>query len=52
MKAPPRKFAKRRHVRLIDRPAMEAGAPNLRLPTAAKIIALARKRSTAEPSTA
>ena len=47
-----KEVAKRRHVRLIDRPAMEAELSELQLPTAAKIIALARKRSTAEPSPA
>ena len=34
-----------RHVRLIDRSAMEAELSELQLPTAAKIIAIARKRS-------
>jgi hypothetical protein len=47
-----KEVAKRRHVRLIDRSAMEAELSELQLPTAAKIIALARKRSTAEPSPA
>ncbi|HVG06022.1 MAG TPA: hypothetical protein VM937_13880 [Burkholderiaceae bacterium] len=40
-----KEVAKRRHVRLIDRPAMEAELSELQLPTAAKIIAIARKRS-------
>ena len=47
-----KEVAKRRHVRLIDRPAMEAELSELQLPTAAKIIAIARKRSAAEPSPA
>ena len=47
-----KEVAKRRHVRLIDRPAMEAELSELQLPTAAKIIAIARKRSEAEPSPA
>ena len=47
-----KEVAKRRHVRLIDRSAMEAELSELQLPTAAKIIALARKRSAAEPSPA
>ena len=45
-------IAKRRHVRLIDRPAMEAELAELELPTAAKIIAIARKRSATESSAA
>ncbi|MBC7943687.1 MAG: hypothetical protein H7X91_00100, partial [Burkholderiales bacterium] len=47
-----KEVAKRRHVRLIDRSAMEAELSELKLPTAAKIIAVARKRSAAEPSPA
>lgn len=47
-----KEVAKRRHVRLIDRSAMEAELSELQLPTAAKIIAIARKRSAAEPSPA
>ncbi len=47
-----KEVAKRRHVRLIDRSAMEAELSELQLPTAAKIIALARKRSAPEPSPA
>lgn len=47
-----KEIAKRRHVRLIDRSAMDAELSELQLPTAAKIIAIARKRSTAEPSPA
>ena len=47
-----KEIAKRRHVRLIDRAAMEAEIAELQLPTAAKIIAIARKRSAAESSTA
>ncbi len=47
-----KEIAKRRHVRLIDRSAMEAELSELQLPTAAKIIALARKRAAAESPTA
>lgn len=47
-----KEIAKRRHVRLIDRPAMEAELAELELPTAAKIIAIARKRSATESSAA
>ncbi len=47
-----KEVAKRRHVRLIDRSAMEAELSELQLPTAAKIIAIARKRSASEPSPA
>lgn len=43
-----KEIAKRRHVRLIDRSAMEAELAELELATAAKIIALARKRAPAE----
>ena len=47
-----KEIAKKRHVRLIDRSAMDAELSELQLPTAAKIIAIARKRATAEPSPA
>ncbi|MEP6608502.1 MAG: hypothetical protein ABJA83_07455 [Burkholderiaceae bacterium] len=47
-----KEIAKRRNVRLIDRSMMEAELAELQLPTAAKIIAIARTRSAAEPSTA
>jgi len=47
-----KEIAKRRHVRLIDRAAMEAELSELQLPTAAKIIAIARKRSAVESSAA
>jgi hypothetical protein len=47
-----KEIAKRRHVRLIDRSAMEAELAELQLPMAAKIIAIARKRSAAESSAA
>jgi HJR/Mrr/RecB family endonuclease len=47
-----KEIAKRRHVRLIDRTSMEAELSELQLPTAAKIIAVARARSAAEPSAA
>lgn len=47
-----KEIAKRRHVRLIDRSAMEAELSELELPTAAKIIAIARKRSAVESSAA
>ena len=43
-----KEIAKRRHVRLIDRSTMEAELSELQLPTAAKIIAVARTRSAAE----
>lgn len=43
-----KEVAKRRHVRLIDRSSMEAELSELQLPTAAKIIAVARARSAAE----
>lgn len=43
-------IAKRKHVRLIDRSSMEAELAELQLPTAAKIIAVARSRSAAESS--
>ena len=47
-----KEIAKRRHVRLIDRSSMEAELSELQLPMAAKIIAVARARSAAEPSAA
>ncbi len=47
-----KEIAKRRHVRLIDRSAMEAELSELQLPMAAKIIAVARSRSAAESSAA
>ncbi|MGZ9074294.1 MAG: hypothetical protein ACXW13_00830 [Burkholderiaceae bacterium] len=47
-----KEIAKKRHVRLIDRSAMDAELSELQLPTAAKIIAIARKRATAESSPA
>lgn len=47
-----KEIAKRRHVRLIDRTTMEAELSELQLPTAAKIIAVARTRSSAESSAA
>lgn len=47
-----KEIAKRRHVRLIDRSSMEAELSELQLPTAAKIIAVARARSAAESSAA
>jgi hypothetical protein len=47
-----KEIAKKRHVRLIDRSAMDAELSELQLPTAAKIIAIARKRSAAESSPA
>ena len=47
-----KEIAKRRNVRLIDRSTMEAELSELQLPMAAKIIAIARTRSAAEPSTA
>ena len=43
-----KEIAKSRHVRLIDRSTMEAELSELQLPMAAKIIAIARKRSAAE----
>lgn len=45
-------IARKRNVRLIDRATMEAELSELQLPTAAKIIAVARTRSSAEPSPA
>lgn len=47
-----KEVAKRRHVRLIDRSTMEAELSELQLPTAAKIIAVARTRAAAESSAA
>jgi hypothetical protein len=47
-----KEVARRRNVRLIDRRTMEAELAELQLPTAAKIIAVARTRSSAEPSPA
>jgi hypothetical protein len=45
-------IARKRNVRLIDRRTMEAELADLQLPTAAKIIAVARTRASAEPSPA
>jgi hypothetical protein len=46
-------IARKRHVRLIDRSTMDAEMAALELPTAAKIIAVARKRaSEASPASA
>ena len=47
-----KEIARKRNVRLIDRATMEAELSELQLPTAAKIIAVARKRSSAEASPA
>lgn len=47
-----KEIARKRNVRLIDRATMEAELAELQLPTAAKIIAVARKRSSAEASPA
>jgi len=47
-----KEVAKRRNVRLIDRPTMDAELSDLQLETAAKIIAVARKRSSPEASAA
>ncbi len=47
-----KEIARRRHVRLIDRTTMDAELSELQLPTAAKIIAVARTRSSAESSAA
>jgi len=47
-----KEIAKKRHVRLIDRSAMDAELSEMQLPTSAMIIAIARKRPTAEPSPA
>ena len=45
-------MARKRNVRLIDRSTMDAELTALELPTAAKIIAVARTRASAETSTA
>ena len=45
-----KEIARKRNVRLIDRRTMEAELAELQLATAAKIIAVARGRSSAEPS--
>jgi hypothetical protein len=47
-----KEIARKRNVRLIDRATMEAELSELQLPTAAKIIAVARKRSSPEASPA
>ena len=47
-----KEVARKRHVRLIDRSTMDAELSALDLPTAAKIIAVARKRSSPEASAA
>ena len=47
-----KEVARKRNVRLIDRSTMDAELSALELPTAAKIIAVARKRSTPEASAA
>ncbi len=47
-----KEIARRRNVRLIDRPTMEAELSDLQLETAAKIIAVARKRASPEASAA
>lgn len=47
-----KEVARKRNVRLIDRSTMEAELAALELPTAAKIIAVARTRSTPEASAA
>lgn len=47
-----KEIAKRRNVRLIDRPTMDAELSDLQLETAAKIIAVARKRASPEASAA
>ena len=47
-----KEVARKRHVRLIDRSTMDAELSALELPTAAKIIAVARTRAAAEPSAA
>jgi hypothetical protein len=47
-----KEIARKKHVRLIDRSTMDAELSALELPTAAKIIAVARKRSSPEASTA
>jgi hypothetical protein len=47
-----KEIAKRKNVRLIDRPTMDAELSDLQLETAAKIIAVARKRASPEASAA
>jgi hypothetical protein len=47
-----KEIAKRKNVRLIDRPTMDAELADLQLETAAKIIAVARKRASPEASAA
>jgi hypothetical protein len=47
-----KEVARKRHVRLIDRSTMDAELTALELPTAAKIIAVARTRAAAEASPA
>jgi hypothetical protein len=47
-----KEIAKRKNVRLIDRPTMDAEMSELQLETAAKIIAVARKRASPEASAA
>jgi hypothetical protein len=47
-----KEIARKRHVRLIDRSTMDAELSALELPTAAKIIAVARTRSAPEASAA
>jgi hypothetical protein len=47
-----KEIARKRNVRLIDRATMEAELSDLQLPMAAKIIAVARKRSSSEASPA
>ena len=47
-----KEIAKRKNVRLIDRPTMDAELSELQLETAAKIIAVARKRASPEASAA
>lgn len=47
-----KEVARKRNVRLIDRSTMDAELAALELPTAAKIIAVARKRASAEASPA
>ena len=47
-----KEIARRRNVRLIDRPTMDAELSELQLETAAKIIAVARKRASSEASAA
>lgn len=47
-----KEIARKKNVRLIDRPTMDAELSELQLETAAKIIAVARKRSSPEASAA